>query len=185
MDSIPTDANARNGDELMKRTLPLLLIFTAALLADGGAVQSRQEAGPFIITVFASPAPLRAGPVDLSVLVQDRETQHVILDAAVSIHLQNANSEINATAASANAQNKLLYAANVDLKIPGDWQYSVTITRASASATVSGKMTASPAGTSLSSYWSYFAFPPVCIVLFGIHQWLRGSSGRRLPPAKS
>ena len=170
----------------MKRALPLLLIFTGTLLADGGAVQSRQEAGPFIITVFTSPSPLRAGPVDLSVLVQDRETQHVLLDAGVSIHLRNANFEIQATAISANALNKLLYAANVDLKIPGDWQYSVTITRASASATVSGKMTAAPAGTSLSSYWSYFAFPPVCIVLFGIHQWLRlAGSRRRSPPAKS
>ena len=153
----------------------LFAAFTPALLADGGAIQSRQESGPFVITVFTSPAPLRAGPVDMSVLVQNRDTLQTVLDAAVSLHLQRADSVISVPATRALARNKLLYAANVDLAGAGEWQYSVTIIRGDFQASVSGRMIAAPAGTKLDSYLTYFAFPPLCIVLFGIHQWL----GRR------
>ena len=159
----------------MTRAAILLLALTPALLADGGAIQSRQEAGPFVITVFTSPAPLRAGPVDMSVLVQNRDTLETVLDAAVSVHLQRADSEITAPATRAQAQNKLLYAANIDLAEPGEWQYSVAVIHGGSHAIASGRMMAAPAGTKPASYWTYFVFPPLCIVLFGIHQWL----GRR------
>ena len=154
------------------RAIGLLLTLIPALLADGGAIQSRQEAGAFVITVFTSPAPLRAGPVDMSVLVQNRDTSQTVLGAAVSLHLERGDSAMTIPATHALAQNKLLYAANVDLTEPGEWQYSVTVIRGGSRATVSGRMSAAPAGTKLASYWTYFAFPPLCIVLFGIHQWL-------------
>ena len=156
----------------MTRAAVLLLALTPALLADGGAIQSRQEAGPFVVTVFTSPAPLRAGPVDMSVLVQNRDTSQTVLDAAVSLHLQRADSDIAIPATRARAQNKLLYAANVDLAEPGEWQYFVTVIHGDSRATVSGRMIAAPAATKLAAYWTYLAFPPLCIVLFGIHQWL-------------
>src|SRR5262245_5830682 len=38
--------------------------------ADGGAEQFERSAGPFVVTVFTTPSPLRAGLVDISLLIQ-------------------------------------------------------------------------------------------------------------------
>ena len=43
---------------------------TCLLRADGGALLMRQPAGPFIVSVFATPPLPRAGPVDFTVLLQ-------------------------------------------------------------------------------------------------------------------
>ena len=42
--------------------------------ADGGQVRLTQRHGDMQITVFTSPSPLRAGPVDVSVCIQDAAT---------------------------------------------------------------------------------------------------------------
>src|SRR5258708_34204239 len=44
------------------------------LRADGGALRLSERAGGYRITVFTDPTPLRAGPVDVSVFVQDADT---------------------------------------------------------------------------------------------------------------
>jgi predicted anti-sigma-YlaC factor YlaD len=72
-----------------KLLLPVLMILTQAVaFADGGAVQFRQEAGGFAITVFTSPAPLSAGAVDISLLLQNRNGLEPVLDASVSLLLR-------------------------------------------------------------------------------------------------
>ncbi len=52
-------------------TLWLDLGANSAVFGDGGAVRFSGQQGDWRITVFTSPTPLRAGPVDVSVLVQD------------------------------------------------------------------------------------------------------------------
>ena len=47
--------------------------------ADGGAILARRAINGLEVTIFASPVPPRAGPVDVSVLVQRDES--AILDA--------------------------------------------------------------------------------------------------------
>jgi hypothetical protein len=54
-------------------------------LADGGAVQLRATASPFVVTVFTDPPQCRAGQVDLSMLVQ--EDKEPVLDAEVLVSL--------------------------------------------------------------------------------------------------
>src|SRR5580692_6497389 len=98
-------------------TNPKLLLPAAILLSqvnafgDGGAVQLRKEAGPFVITVFTAPAPLSAGPVDVSVLLQKRNGLEPVLDAGVSLILRSeaSGAEIQAQPTRERAQNKLLY----------------------------------------------------------------------------
>ena len=56
----------------MKHSIVLLAVVFLAqptAFADGGAVQFRTNAGPYVITVFTSPSPLSAGPADISVLL--------------------------------------------------------------------------------------------------------------------
>ena len=48
----------------------LFLVTSARLQADGGTVLLHKESPPFVVTVFASPNPPRAGACDISVLVQ-------------------------------------------------------------------------------------------------------------------
>ena len=50
------------------------LLVPLSARADGGLARLVVDSGEFRLTVFSSPTPLRAGPVDLSVMVQDRET---------------------------------------------------------------------------------------------------------------
>ena len=155
------------------RSAGLILLFLAPrLMADGGAVQLHEESGPFAITVFASPSPLRAGPVDFSVLVQDRESLESVLDAVVTIQLSREASAITADANHARAQNKLLYAATLNLTDPGDWKYSVTVQRGANRATVSGATPVAGAQDGISSHWAVIAFAPLCMLVFGLHQFL-------------
>jgi hypothetical protein len=151
---------------MIRCAIAVLLTLSPALLADGGAIQSRQEAGPFVITVFAAPA-------EMSVLVQNRETLEPDLEASVSIRLQHGDSDVTVQTTRELAHNKLLRAAAVNLDEPGDWRYTVTVSRSGVQATVTGTMKVAPIERKLASYWSYLAFPPVCIALFAVHQRLK------------
>ncbi len=91
--------------------------------ADGGTLLFRKPAGPFVLTAFSSPAPLRVGRADLSIMVQKENDQSTVLDAVVSVRLKRSVGgtivEIVAPATHARATNKLLYAANVTLPSAG------------------------------------------------------------------
>src|SRR5436189_89842 len=75
---------------LPRKFVPVLLAFLIEihLLADGGAVLLSKEAGPFTITLFGSPNPLRAGKADLSVLVQRQKDKSNVLDAGTMVRLR-------------------------------------------------------------------------------------------------
>lgn len=155
-------------------TIPIFLLFAALILAqatafaDGGTVQLRKEAGPFVVTVFTSPAPLSAGPVDISVLLQKRNGLEPVLDADVSILLRSdaSGADIRTRPTRQQAQNKLLYAAPVTLEEPGKWQLAVTILRNGERTDATGTIEVAPAPEMAASYWSYIAFPPLIVALF-------------------
>lgn len=150
------------------RAFALLLMGTGLLLADGGIVLLHRDAGPYVVTVFASPNPPRSGTIDMSVLVQMSETLDPVLDAAVPIALTNGSSEIHALATHAQAQNKMLYAASVLLERPGDWRYTVTIDGSS----VAGVIAIAPEMPKAAAYAGYLALPFFCLAILALHQWL-------------
>jgi len=146
----------------------------------GGLVQLTEQASPFIITVFAEPKPLRAGPAEISVLVQDHDSQRPVLDAEVLVLLQQRGSDgppIRAEATRQNAANKLMYAAKVELPVSGQWQFRVMVHQGAASADVAGRVTAEPPRPFLLSSWPYLTLLPLAIGLFGLHQWLNRRRG--------
>jgi hypothetical protein len=162
--------------------LPAAVLLAAATAAwgDGGVVRLKQAAGPFVITIFTAPTPLRAGTADLSVLVQRRTDEEPVLDAQVTMTLSAVSGAIiGATATHEQATNKLLYAATLSLPAPGAWQLQVAVRREPEAASVSCELTAAPPSPPLLAYWPYLALPPVVIGLFVVHQWLsrRGASG--------
>jgi hypothetical protein len=154
--------------------LSVLFLAQATALADGGTVQLRTEAGAFVITVFTSPAPLTAGPVDISLLVQNRDGLQPVLDANVSLMLraQASGTEIQAKASRQKAQNKLLFAAPVTLAESGKWQIAVTILRNGERTAATGTIDVAPPREMVDSYWGYVALPPFLIVVFVVRERL-------------
>ena len=153
---------------------PLVIILAqTTALADGGAVQLRKEAGPFVITVFTAPAPLSAGPLDISLLLQNRNGLEAVLDASVSLILHDpSGAEIRVQPTRERAQNKLLYAAPVTLAEPGKWQLDITVLRNGERTGAAGVIDVAPAPEMAASYWSYIAFPPFMITAFVVRERL-------------
>ena len=75
----------------MRLTICLLLVSflilhpSAFVRADGGTIRLSEQQGGYRITVFTTPTPVRAGPVDISVFVQDAATEEPVSEARVSI----------------------------------------------------------------------------------------------------
>lgn len=156
------------------RRLALLILIQSTALADGGTVQFRSEAGPYVITLFTTPTPLTAGPIDISLLLQDRDGLTPVLDADVSLVLRSRSTEaeIQAPANHGEASNKLLYAAQLGSMEAGRWQVAVTVRRNGMRAETGGAIEVMPAPQMGSSYWGYIAFPPVMIVGFVVRERL-------------
>src|SRR5262245_6074967 len=115
-------------------SLPLITLFVlntrASLWADGGAVRLSQREGNYQITVLTAPTPLRAGPIDVSVLVQTADTNALVSDAKVTVNATrrgHPGQAVSHLATTEEATNKLFRAANFELHHPGSWEFEVTI----------------------------------------------------------
>lgn len=62
-------------------SIVFLLLACRRIHADGGVVRLREAAGPFMITLFISPAVPRVGVADASVMVQCRDSGETVLGA--------------------------------------------------------------------------------------------------------
>ncbi len=146
-----------------------------SLKADGGVVQFRQEAGDLVVTLFSTPVPLRSGPADLSVLVEDSATLDAVLDAQVNLTIeQKPGDPLMLEATRREATNKILYAARPAITQPGKWQVTIIVSRRGKSnMEIRGEIEVLPAPPALVVYWPYFAIVPSAIVLFALNQRLK------------
>ncbi len=160
---------------LLYLCIVLILAQVSPALADGGIVQMQQTSGPFLITVFTAPAPLRAGPAEISLMIQDSNNQQPVLNAEVILILsrEEGMENIKVEARRAQAKNKLLYTALLNLPEAGRWKFEATVVSISEEARISGVMTVAPPRAFLLTYWWSLALPPICIGLFAINQWLK------------
>lgn len=175
-----------------------LLAVAFPAFADGGAVLREEISGPYRLTIFGAPVPLRAGPADLSVLVQDAQSGTPVLNQHVEISVTApaaapaegteawvppcCSMKVKAaavTATHAAAQNKLLYAANVVIPASGPHDITVTVRAPDGDpekpALATGVATAqvAPPAPPLTAYWAYLLAPPFLIAGFALHQRLR------------
>jgi hypothetical protein len=159
------------------RCLILLVTLIAApflLRADGGTLILRQRSGTLNVSVFASPSPLRAGPADFSLLIQNAETEDVLLDGEVELNLSKAGfADIIARATPGQATNRLLYAATVNIPEPGEWKVSALCRVRGQDVRLGGSIAILPPAPPLFTYWPYFLVPPVAIGLFLLNQALK------------
>jgi hypothetical protein len=152
----------------------LFLLAAAALPAcgDGGKLILRQKSGPFVVTALAGPEPLRAGPVEISVLVEDGQTGMILADATVDVEVESADGSIRERARASHDQstNKLLQSAIINLNSQGMWRLRVDLGRLAQRGEVQASLAVEPALPTAVSLWPYFALPPLIICLFGLHQ---------------
>lgn len=142
--------------------------------ADGGRVQVSQKQGPYQITLFTEPTPFRAGPVDVSVLVQDADTGRFVADVDVTVRALSASQVITCDATTAAATNKLLRAAVFELPTAGQWNIQAHVRGKTGAAEAAFDIEAAARLPRWQTLWPWFTWPVIPIVFFSIRQyWLR------------
>jgi hypothetical protein len=152
---------------------------SAVALADGGRVVLIERQGNYRISVFTSPDPLRAGPVDISVLLQDAETGQPITNVPVSVSLKPSGGRgptIRAVATTDAATNKLLSAALVELPTPGSWDIEISCLAEHGTDPVRFTLDAGEQSVAWTSVWPWFSWPAGVVILFGIHRRRKGTA---------
>src|SRR5262249_8491698 len=144
-------------------------------MADGGTVRLSEQQGNYRITVFSEPTPLRAGPVDISVFVQDAATGEPASGVQVAFTVKRRDCHclvFRGPASPEAATNKLNHAAHFDLPEPGGYALEVAVNGGPDPARVRCELEAAealPAGLAL---WPWVGWPALAILLFGVHQVL-------------
>jgi hypothetical protein len=163
-------------------TLATAAMFAVSLAhADGGAVCLREGSGAFLVTVFVAPQPIQVGPIDVSVLVQDRQTGVVILDAKVDLairYVDGGGPEFIAHATQEQSTNKLLKSGRIGLPTSGSWGLRVFVSHGHEQSVFATILPVSPAASRLGAVWPLLFLPPFAIALFALHQTLSSQAGR-------
>ncbi len=134
----------------------------------------QQEAGALRISVFSAPEPLRAGPADLSVLIQRKSDGGAVLDAEVELQLAGPApaTPFAVRASRGAAANALLYAAPVELGAAGVWSLRVSVQHQREKITLAAELPVAEPPPRLLALWPYLALPPAAVSLFALREWL-------------
>lgn len=169
----------------MKRVLPTLicsLLVSSLILhpsslarADGGVPRLSEKAGGYRVSVFTSPTPVRAGPVDVSVLVQDADAGELVPDVRVVVRAAPRGQPATVVSYPATAEaatNKLYRAAVVELPEPGWWHMEVTVEGVRGSAQVRFAVEAANRPPRWPALTLWVGWPALAVALFSVHQVL-------------
>jgi hypothetical protein len=179
-----------NIRRLLWLLLPSSLILHPSSLAwaDGGTVRLSQRAGGYQITVFTEPTPFRAGPVDVSVLVQDAATRQALPEARVTVWVgQSARGRaaVPYPATTEAATNKLLHAALFELAEPGWWELEIVVQGPLGPGRVRCAVEAAEPAPRWLTFWPWVSWPALVILLFGVHQFLVRRRARPPPVTRA
>ena len=150
---------------------PVLLgVWCAPASADGGALCFSGKRGAYQISVFTAPTPFRAGPVDISTLVQDAETGNPMTGVHVTVRIiKSGTIALEYPATSEAATNKLFRTARFELPEPGRWRMQVQVDDSHGPAVIGGEVEAAEPVPRWQKMWPWIGWPAVPIALFGIH----------------
>jgi hypothetical protein len=145
----------------------LLPIWCATAAADGGSMSLSGRQGDYHISVFTAPTPLRAGPVDVSVLVQDASTGNPVTQVQVKVRMtKSGRPALEYPATSETATNKLLHAAQFVLPEPGAWHLEVQVRGSQGLAVLAGEVQAAKPLARWQEIWPWFGWPALVIAIF-------------------
>jgi hypothetical protein len=147
----------------------------AIAYADGGIVRLCEVRDGRRITIFTSPTPLRAGPMDVSVLVQDVASGKPVLDLPIVVSaypIPDPQRSISAHATTEAAINKLLHAAQLKLPESGAWRIEVIVEGAQKEPALSFDVVVAQPPPPWLDMSLWIGWPLLAIGLFAFHQWL-------------
>jgi hypothetical protein len=159
----------------------IVLCSSPVLWADGGAIRLCERRGNYQITVLTAPTPPRAGPIDISVLVQNAANNRLLLEGRVAVTATPRDHPARAVrrlATAETATNKLFRAAEFELREPGWWDVEVSIDGPLGTEHARLEMEAAPPLPKWLALWPWFSWPALAILLFGVHQLLVHSRRR-------
>jgi len=146
-----------------------------AARGDGGTVRLSEQLGGYQITVFTAPTPLRAGPVDISVFVQDRASGEPVEEVRVVVRVapvDRPDESLIQPATTAAATNKLFRSAIFELPSAGRWEVNITIEGPTGPAQSRFEIEAGEPMPHWLAIWPWISWPAIVIALFGVHQYL-------------
>jgi hypothetical protein len=150
------------------------LIPPSIACADAGAVRASERQGNRQITVFTDPTPLRAGPVDVSVLVLDAATGRTVagdtIDIGVAPRGLPSSSANRFRATSAAASNKLFQAANLELPHAGRWEFTIEVQGPQDTAHIQFEVEVGEPLPRWQALWVWFCWPFFVIACFAVYQ---------------
>jgi hypothetical protein len=163
-------------------TLTILMAASSQLHADGGITLGQIERDGVRVTAFAAPVPIRAGPLDLTFLVQEIPSNQPVTDAVITCSVQRLSppspnpvrlpawcstiapgTRIQATRKHSN--NKLLAGTFLPLTEAGRWELSLDVVRAQTRFTAAIPFDAAGPQAPLSTWWPLIALVPAAILL--------------------
>jgi hypothetical protein len=156
---------------------PLLVLVVAGWLVssacgDAGLVRLSEEVGKFRITVFTSPTPFRAGPVEIGVLVQDTATDRTIRDVDVSVSIAPRHRPTDETHYRVTDTGPLIPAVNFELPTGGWWRVRVKAKGSLGEVEKSFELEADEPPPRWREMILWIALPLVPVGLYIMHQWL-------------
>jgi hypothetical protein len=141
--------------------------------ADGGTISLSSQNSAYQITVFSAPTPFRAGPVDISVLVQDGQTGEPLTTARVTVRMSKPGQFVlDYPATTAAATNKLFHSAHFQLPEPGNWRIEVEVQGQRGQAVIGGQIAAASPLPRWLEMWPWFGWPALVVALFSLQKML-------------
>jgi hypothetical protein len=164
----------RRCDRCAFGLIPVFAFFLMPSLAaaDGGAIRLSEQHGNYRITVFTAPTPLRAGAMDLSVLVQDAVTGELASEVQITVKAARRGcpgAALQHSATKDAATNKLYYAAALDLPEPGWYALEVSIAGTMGEAQLRLDVEAADPLPSWLALSPWVGWPALAVLLFSIH----------------
>jgi hypothetical protein len=164
-------------------TCTCLFVLPGTVRADLGQVRLSGSAGPYRVTVLTTPTPLYAGPVEISVFVQDAETLEPVNDATLEVVLARADHEHRSEGrAHLRAAYDLdavgpHYVVRSVLPQAGRWDIGIHFVGPAGEGSVSCDFDAAPAPPRWQALWPWISWPLVVILLFLVSEYTRTRAG--------
>jgi hypothetical protein len=156
-----------------------LVTLSPNAFADAGTLRLSERHQEYQVTIFTSPTPVRAGAVDVSVLIQDAAGAPVDADVLVRAWPRGRPDEaLRYPATTAAATNKLFHAAVFELPEPGEWDMAVQMDGLPERLQVQFRMDVAGPPPAWHALAPWVAWPAIAIAGFAVHQCLVRRKGR-------
>jgi len=145
---------------------------SAPARGDLGVLVADGNAGPYRVSVLVAPVPVRAGPSQWSVLVQDAGGNPV--DAVeVSLEWQPPDPHAGILRVATPGRHPFYRSSNVMLPKTATWRVGVRVRGDEGSGRLAFDIHVAPRLGTWRTYWPALLVPALALVLFLVHQFLK------------